>query len=575
MIPRLLLLIFLFTGLPRLGAAGPAGLLLITVDGLGWGDFAAAGNAEIPTPHLDRLLAESAAFRDFHVSPLDAPSRAALLTGQEPLRLGIYGTHSGRNLLRLPVVTISAHLKAAGYSTGLFGVWGLGDNYPSRPGDHGYTTVLTHRGGAPGGASDFLSNDGADDLWLLNGEAVQRSGSYHDVCFGFAQDFIDRAGAGPFFCHISPSIPAEKGADAIARSKWVAELDRSLGALMEHLGKQSRLDTTLIILTSTTGKHPVGRGRELGFNAGRRGARGTPYEGGHTVPLLVRWPGGGIAPAALTGLTGQCDVLPTVAALLALPLPVDLKCDGTDLSARLLRNEPALAERVLFTEAIETPVPVQWRQSCVLSGPWRLINGRELYDLRTDPGQRRDLSAAQPDMVQQLKALAEARWTALAPASVEPVRAVIGGPQDPVALQAGDWASRSSAPLTREDILRGTIANGQWLLHIASEGKYDIVLRRWPMTVSRSLHEGFFVPDKARIRIGTADQQIPVPAGAASVSFRVELKTGPVALQTWLIAASGQSCGAYYVECRKALEVRAAQPVVDPLLKKNEPAGVE
>ena len=183
--PVRLLFILSLLMLPARSQTRP-GIILITIEGFGWGDFSAAGNTRVPTPALDKLLQESAVMRDFHVSPLDAPSRAALLTGMEPLRAGVWGSHSGRNRLPGGVLTIAGHLRTAGYTTGLFGTWALGDNHPSRPQDHGYTQILTHPGSTPGNAADFYSNDGTDDLWLLNGETTPRSGSSLNVCFGAA-----------------------------------------------------------------------------------------------------------------------------------------------------------------------------------------------------------------------------------------------------------------------------------------------------------------------------------------------------------------------------------------------------
>ena len=218
------------------------------------------------------------------------------------------------------------------------------------------------------------------------------------------------------------------------------------------------------------------------------------------------------------------------------------------------------AERVLITDAQEIPVPAPGRQQCVMSGPWRLINGRELYDLRSDPGERKNLAADNAETVQRLRTSAEAWWKSLAPENLEPVRTLIGGAQDPVLLTPQDWLSRGSVAVTRDDIIAGRPANGQWVLQVAAEGNYDLLLRRWPLTVNRALNDSFFTPDKARIRLGTHDETRPVPPGATGMNFRVALKPGPVALQTWF-SGQGKTSGAYFVEIRRAVEVRAARAV--------------
>jgi hypothetical protein len=198
-----------------------------------------------------------------------------------------------------------------------------------------------------------------------------------------------------------------------------------------------------------------------------------------------------------------------------------------------------------------------------MAGPWRLVNGRELYDLRTDPGQRKDIANGNADTAGRLREAGKAWWDSLGAASIEPVRTTIGGPQDPVLLTPLDWQSRSSLPLTRDDVIRGTPANGQWLLHVVAEGSYDILIRRWPLTINRTLRDGFFAPEKARLRMGTTDEFRAVTPETVGVNFRVALKPGPVALQTWL-TGEGKTSGAYFVEIRRAIEVRSAKPVPQP-----------
>ncbi len=555
-------------------AAGKPGIVLITVDGLGWGDVSASGQAAVPTPRMDKLLAESVVFRDFHVSPLDAPSRAALLTGLEPMRAGVWGNHSGRHRLHAGLPTIASLFRGQGYATALAGTWALGDNCPSRPQDNGYSFVLTNPGGAPGGVADFYSNDGTDDLWLLNGESTPRHGSSVEVAVGAVISFIEKNAAAPFFCHLSPALPVGMPAEKVEpfrkkpgiaqplRAAWITELDAAIGDLLDNLDRLQLSPGTILILTSTTGTPAAGKGQPAPFNAGRRGTRGGPWEGGHCVPLLIRWPQGGITPGNVSTPAAHFDLLPTLAALTGTTLPAGFKSDGINLAPLILPNATPVTtpERILITDAQEIPVPVAWRQQCIMSGPWRLINGRELYDLRTDPGQRNNLAAAQTDTVQRLRIAGEAWWTSLAPDSLEPVRTVVGGPQDPVLLTPHDWLARGSTPISRDDVIRGVSANSQWLVQIASEGNYDILLRRWPLTVERALNDSFFTPDKARIRFGTHDETKPVPAGSTGMNFRVALKPGPATLQTWF-TGEGKTCGAYFVEIRRAVEVRAAKPV--------------
>ncbi len=555
-------------------AAGKPGVVLITLGSVGWGDLGASGGAQVPTPRMDKLLEESAVFRDFHVSPLDAASRAALLTGLEPLRAGVWGNHSGRNRLRPGLLTIASHLSGQGYATALTGTWALGDNCPSRPQDHGYSHVLTHPGGIPGGAADFYSNDGTDDLWLLNGEISPQHGSYTEVTFGTAIRFIEKHAAQPFFCHLSPALPPGMPAENLEpfrnkpeisnplRAAWLAALDASIGDFLDQLDRLQLTTGTIVILTSTTGMPGSGKDKPHGFNAGRRGCTGSPYDGGHCVPLMIRWPQGGILAGDVSAAAAHYDLLPTIAALTGGALPSEFKSDGLSLTPFILPGTSSAppAERLLITDAQEIPVPVPWRQQCIMSGPWRLINGRELYDLRADPGQQKNLATLRADTVEQLRAAGETWWSSLAPDKLEPVRTIVGGAQDPVLLTPHEWLGRSAIPVSRDDVIRGTPANGQWVLEVARQGNYDILLRRWPLTVNRAIHESFFTPDKARIRLGTHDETKSVPPGSTGVNFRIALKPGPATIQTWFMGENKIS-GAFFVEIRRAVEVRSAKPV--------------
>lgn len=545
-------------------AAQKPGVLLITVDGLGWSDLA---NAQAPTPHMDKLLAESAAWRDFHVSPLDASSRAALLTGMEPLRAGVWGDHSARHRLRPGLLTIAGLLRNEGYSTALCGTWALGDNAPSRARDHGYAHVLTHAGGLPGGAADFFSNDGMDDLWLLNGEAVPRPGAWTEALFAEALTWLEKNSARPFFLHLAPSLPPgmtdTRTAPHTLRATWLTQLDAGIGKVLDRLTATGLAANTIVILTSTTGIPSAGK--PSAGNTARRGTSGTPYDGSHCVPLLIRWPAGGIAAGNVTIPALHFDLLPTLAALTGATLPPDVKPDGINLAPWMhpSATPPPALSRLLMVDAQEIPVPVLWRRQCVMDGYWRLINGRELYDLRSDPGQIKNLAATHPDTVLRLRTSAETWWQNLAPEKLQPVPTTVGGAQDPVLLTPHDWLARSGTALTRDALIAGTPANFPWLLHIASEGNYDILLRRWPLTVNRTLSDSFFTPDKARLRLGPLDETKPVPPGSTGANFRVALKPGPLALQTWF-SGGGKTCGAYFVEIRRAVEVRSAKPVPQP-----------
>ena len=122
-------------------------VILILTDDQGYGDLGSQGNPFIQTPHLDRLYTESVRLTDFHVDPVCTPTRAALLTGRYSIRTGAWRTGAGRAFLRRDEVTLADVFRAAGYRTGMFGKWHLGDNYPYRPHDRGFHESVWHRHG--------------------------------------------------------------------------------------------------------------------------------------------------------------------------------------------------------------------------------------------------------------------------------------------------------------------------------------------------------------------------------------------------------------------------------------------
>ena len=161
---------FLFTGMA--GLAGLSGqttehpnVILIITDDQGYGDFGFTGNTHVKTPCLDRLAAESIRFNNFYVSPVSAPTRSSLMTGRYSLRTGVRDTNNSGAIMSSDEVTIAEMLKSTGYTTGHFGKWHLGDNYPSRPIDQGFDESLMHLGGGMGqrlhavGATGSLTTD--------------------------------------------------------------------------------------------------------------------------------------------------------------------------------------------------------------------------------------------------------------------------------------------------------------------------------------------------------------------------------------------------------------------------------
>ena len=156
-------------------------IVFILTDDQGYGELGCHGNPIINTPHIDRLHAHSTRLTDYHVGPTCAPTRAGLMTGHYHNSTGVWHTIGGRSLLRQDEWSLADAFSGAGYRTGLFGKWHLGDNYPYRPQDRGFDEVATHGGGGIGNTPDYWGNNYNDDHYAVDGEWTPFEGYCTDV----------------------------------------------------------------------------------------------------------------------------------------------------------------------------------------------------------------------------------------------------------------------------------------------------------------------------------------------------------------------------------------------------------
>jgi hypothetical protein len=286
----------------------------------------------------------------------------------------------------------------------------------------------------------------------------------------------------------------------------------------------------------------------------RRG-KGAAYDGGHRVPCFVRWPAGGLDSGRdIERLTAHIDILPTLIELCGLTPLKGQEVHGDSL-APLLRDEAvAWPDRTLVVDSQRIDHPEKWRQSAVMTDRWRLVNGKELYDMANDPGQRDNLAKARPEVVAELRDAYEAWWRDTSEHFDEYCPIVIGSVEEnPVALTCHDWhAPIKHVPWNQGLIRKGPEANGFWAVDIERDGTYTFELRRWPRELDAPITavvEGGTAIDatEARLRIGDHDVTQPVEEGAFAVRFEVPLKAGETRLQTWFTNGDGKSRGAYYV----------------------------
>lgn len=560
----------------------PAGVLLIFADGLGTGDL--QGNPVVKTPALDALAAESVRITDFHGQPQSVPARAELLTGRHPSKLGVHAQSGLAARLAAPSITLSSVMAKADWHCGIIGTWGLGTLPPCRPQDHGFSFSLVHGGPQIASLADAAGNDGTDDTLLKNGAPHPTRGWCMDVWKSAAAELIARpAGEGPWFCLLAPAAP---------RSPWqlppdkalalpegarvplpefaahVREVDSLAGSLIEALRNSGKMDEVLIIFTSTTGT-ALGwdDARQLGYNRGLRGTAGQPLEGGHRVPFLARWPRGGIGGPGkgrdVRVLASHADLLPTIAGLCGAALPADAGLDGRSLEP-LLRGDTVPAEwkeRLVIAEAQDGPRIIPWRRSAVMQGPWRLVNGRELYRVDTDPGQRSSMQAAHPDIFASLRAAGEAHWKVLAAPAQAPAAWKLETQLD---LSVEDAVSLEPATtILQADLATGRTFRAHWPIEPATEADWVITLRRWPPGTDRAISDGLFPVKEARLLAGKLDLALPVPPDAREISFRVRLPAGRTDLHATFRSETGAAT------CASFLSI--APPPPEPE-KKRKPA---
>ncbi|MDA0709934.1 MAG: arylsulfatase [bacterium] len=477
-------------------------VVFVITDDQGYGDLGCHGNDTLQTPHIDHLYSESLRFTNFHVGPTCAPTRAGLLTGRYCNCTGVWHTIGGRSLLRADETTLADFFKAAGYRTGMFGKWHLGDNYPFHPHNRGFDEALYHGGGGVHQTPDYWGNTYFNDTYFRNGQPESFRGYCTDIWFDEAMSFIDRSGDDPFFCYVPTNAPHspfnvpdpyrelyDQADIPDARKRFygmITNIDENVGRLRRYLQmKQLDRDTLFIFMTD----NGTAAGCQFdadgfvsdGYNAGLRGQKGSEYDGGHRVPFFLHWPGGGYSEGRdIHTLTANIDFLPTLCDLCQVTLPdsATARLNGTSLKP-LIERSAHLPERTLVTDSQRVEHPEKWRKSATMTDRWRLINGKELYDIQIDREQRQDVAGQHPETVDQLRSAYERWWDQVSERFDEDVAIPIATPHEPVSiLTTHDWHNEdSNCAWNQAAVRRGHICNGRWTIEVREPGRYQFELR--------------------------------------------------------------------------------------------------
>lgn len=399
-------------------AAAPPNVLIFLADDAGWGDYSINGNTSVRTPNIDSIGRDGAAFERFFVCPVCSPTRAEFLTGRYHPRGGVSGVSEGRERLDLDEKTIADAFQAAGYAAGAFGKWHNGSQWPYHPLARGFDEYFGHTSGHWG---EYFDPPLEQSNSQAGGRMVRGKGYIVDLCTDRAIDFIERNRARPFFCYVpfttphSPwAVPEEdwqrfknkpiaqratqSGAEVLDETRcalaMIENQDRNVGRVLAKLDGLGLSENTIVVYFSDNGPNSAR------WNGGMKGRKGSTDEGGVRSPLLARWPAR-IAPHTTIGeIAGAIDLLPTLMSLAGIERVGNKPLDGIDLSPLLFGEADEFPQRKLFTH---------WAgKISVRTSQYRLDDRGRLYNLTTDPGQRKDLAAKQPAVANELtQAVAE------------------------------------------------------------------------------------------------------------------------------------------------------------------------
>jgi len=525
--------------------ATPPNIIIVMPDDMGYGDMGCTGNPVIRTPNLDRFASESAELTNFYVSPVCSPTRACLMTGRYNYRTRVIDTFKGRSMMDPTEVTIAETLSNAGYATGIFGKWHLGDNYPLRPQDQGFDEVLIHRGGGLAQPSEPIENANryTDPILFHNGQQVQTKGYCTDVYFDAAIDFMkqSRAAGKPFFVYLPPNAPhgpyhdvpdellkyyqsidltaalgkntADKHRDTVARVfAMVENIDQNFGKLDRYLQDSDQRANTIVLFFTDNGPNTnryVGPFREM---------KSWVHEGGIHTAFFARWPGHFEPESQNHNIAAHIDVLPTLLAAADVDLPKNVKLDGRNVLPLLTGKDDDWPERALFLQTHRGDSPVEFHHFGMRTQDWKLVHPTgfgnesmtqqrpfELYQINDDLSESKNVADQFPDKLAEMKRQYQSWFkdvSSTRPDNYAPPRIIVGADEERITdLSIQDWRVGDAA---------GWGSNGVWKVRVVNEGPYDAAVR-WEKPIGER---------KVTLRVGDKSFEGTLAADGTTVSFR-------------------------------------------------------
>ena len=422
--------------------ASQPNVIFVMPDDVGYGDYACLGNPIIRTPSVDAFKKQSLLFTRFHVSPTCSPTRSALMSGRHEFKNGVTHTILERELMTLKAFTLPQMLKTVGYSSGIFGKWHLGDEEAYRPENRGFDEVYIHGAGGigqtyPGSCGDAPGNTNINPTLWHNGKFEKSNGYCTDLFFAQAIRWMDsqRNAKAPFFAYIPLNaahgphvVPKEYYEHYLGKPKvdeetakflgMVENVDANFGKLLAKLDEWGIADNTLVIYTNDNGGTA---GRKV-YDAGLRSGKGTSYQGGTRAPCFFRWPAGSIpANVECDALSAHFDLFPTLAEITGAKLSdaVTHQVEGRSLLGLLKNPKSEWADRTLVHHAGRwakgKQAEAKYDRCAIQNSRFTLVNNIELYDLKADPGETKNVMGEHADVVAKLRASYDQWWNDVQP----------------------------------------------------------------------------------------------------------------------------------------------------------------
>ena len=468
-------------------------VLIFLSDDQGWGDLSHSGNEDLKTPNIDSIAEQGASFSRFYVCPVCSPTRAEFLTGRHHARSGVYSTSAGGERMDLDETTIADLFRKAGYTTGAFGKWHNGMQYPYHPNGRGFDEFY---GFCSGHWGNYF-----DPMLERNGRIVKGEGFCIDDFTNQAMAFMKKSVAAgkPFLAYLPYNTPHspmqvpdefwERWKGRTLRSKspqqekrpvsnhtlcalaMCENLDWNVGRALKQLDELGVAEDTIVVWFHDNG--PNGSR----WNGGMKGKKGSTDEGGVRSPLFIRWPETITAGVTLPQISSARDLLPTLCELAGVPADTGKPLDGASLAPLLFGRNVEWPDRILIN---------QWQaRISARSQRFRLDHQGKLYDMAEDPGQKTDVRKQHPELAQQLSDKVRAHRDAfMADYRKDDRPFVIAHPDFPVTqLPARD--AKSHGGIKRSSIHPNCSYFTHWTkptdhitfsAEVAAAGSYEVVL---------------------------------------------------------------------------------------------------